>query len=97
MLNLSEDFREAALPLLDDGLVDALAWSIDLGWGRAIPDWAEALLEAYGEAGRLYAHGVELSLLSWPLRAASAPLARSARGGGRATTLRARHRALRLS
>jgi len=65
MLNVSEDFRAAALPLLEDAHVDSLAWSIDLGWNpRGVPDWAEALLEAYGAANRLYAHGVELSLLS---------------------------------
>lgn len=65
MLAAAEDFREAALPLFDAGIVEALEWSVDLGWGaRGVPDWADLLLGAYGEAGRLYGHGVELSLLS---------------------------------
>ena len=65
MLSPAEDFREAALPLFEQEIVDALEWSLDLGWGPGgVPDWAELLLEAYGEAGRLYAHGVELSLFS---------------------------------
>lgn len=65
MLAPAEDFREAALPLFEEGLVGALEWSVDMGWGPlGIPAWAEALLGAYGDAGRLYGHGVELSLLS---------------------------------
>ncbi len=65
MLAAAEDFREAALPLFDEGIVEALEHSVDLGWGaRGLPDWAELLLDAYGEAGRLYGHGVELSLFS---------------------------------
>lgn len=65
MLSPAEDFREAALPLFDEGVVEALEWSVDLGWGvRGVPAWAELLLGAYGEAGRLYGHGVEFSLLS---------------------------------
>ena len=65
MLMPAEDLREAALPLFEEGIVGALEWSLDVGWGpHGIPDWVEALLSAYDEAGRLYAHGVELSLLS---------------------------------
>ena len=64
-LNLSptEDLRVAALPLLEDGEVDCLEWSVDVGF-PGIPDWADALLEHFGEAGRLIAHGVELSPLT---------------------------------
>ncbi|MGE0786698.1 MAG: DUF692 family multinuclear iron-containing protein [Sandaracinaceae bacterium] len=65
MLLPAEDLRDAALPLLEAGRVEALEWSLDMGWaGQGIPDWCGALLDAYGAAGRLYAHGVELSLLS---------------------------------
>lgn len=61
----SEDFRAATLPLFERGLVDALEWNVDTGWSRlGPPDWVLALLAAYGEAGRLYGHGVEFSLLS---------------------------------
>jgi uncharacterized protein len=68
MLSPAEDFREAALPLFEAEQVGALEWSLDLGWGpNGVPDWAELLLGAYGEAGRLYAHGVEFSLLSGKL------------------------------
>lgn len=62
-LSPAEDLREAALPLLEAGEVDALEWSLDLGFG-GVPDWVEALLSHYGEAGRLVAHGVELSTLT---------------------------------
>jgi D-arabinose 1-dehydrogenase-like Zn-dependent alcohol dehydrogenase/uncharacterized protein (UPF0276 family) len=64
-LNLSptEDLRVAALPLLEGGEVDALEWSVDVGF-PGIPVWADALLEFFGESGRLVAHGVELSPLT---------------------------------
>lgn len=61
----SEDFRAAALPLFERELVDALEWNVDMGWSRhGLLDWVRALVDAYGAAGRLYAHGVELSLMS---------------------------------
>ena len=63
------DFREAALPLFSDGLVDAIEWDIDETWGfddapRAVPDWVDALLDVYADDGALYGHGVWFSLLS---------------------------------
>lgn len=65
MLHPAEDLREAMLPLFEAGVVDALEWSLDIGWGgQGTPPWCEALLGAYEAAGRLYAHGVEFSLLS---------------------------------
>lgn len=65
MLHPAEDLRDAALPLLEEGLVGALEWSVDIGWGgQGVPAWCDALMRAYQEADRLYAHGVELSLLS---------------------------------
>ncbi len=62
-LTPTEDLREAILPLLEEGVVDALEWSVDLGFG-GVPDWADALLAHYAEADRLVAHGVELSLFT---------------------------------
>ncbi|HEY5935726.1 MAG TPA: DUF692 family multinuclear iron-containing protein, partial [Kofleriaceae bacterium] len=57
----TEAVRVAALPLFEAGAVDAIEWTVDLGWNEPLPDWASALLEAYGDAGRLYGHGVTLS------------------------------------
>jgi uncharacterized protein (UPF0276 family) len=61
-LQLDDAFREAAYPLLEAGLVDALEWSFDMGWGPAgVPDWARALLDHYANEGRLLGHGVSYS------------------------------------
>lgn len=58
-------FAAATLPLFTDGLVDAVEWSFDLGWGpRGVPDWLEAVLDDYADAGALDGHGVSYSLLS---------------------------------
>lgn len=60
-----EDFRAASQPLFEQGLVDALEWNVDMGWGKpAVPAWARELLDAYSSDDRLYGHGVEFSLLS---------------------------------
>ncbi len=59
-----EDFRLAAGPLFAEGIVDAVEWSFDTLWGHPIPAWLEGLLDAYGEAGRLFGHGVHYSPLS---------------------------------
>ncbi|MCA9655218.1 MAG: DUF692 family protein [Myxococcales bacterium] len=62
---IEEPFRRAALPLLEEGLVDVLEHSFEIGWGRyPLPDWAEALLDHYAEAGRLWGHGVTMSPFS---------------------------------
>jgi uncharacterized protein (UPF0276 family) len=70
-LNLSAEhgFRVAAMPLFEAGLVDALEWDVDESWlggdaDRPVPDWAEAILDAYAEDDALYGHGVWFSLLS---------------------------------
>jgi len=64
-LMIEEPFRLAALPLFEDGLVDALEHSFEIGWGRhPLPEWAEALLDHYAEAGRLWGHGVTMSPFS---------------------------------
>lgn len=68
LVSATEDFRDASLPLFEEGLVDRLAWNLDMGWSsKGVPAWAAALLDAYEGAGRLHGHGVELSLLSTPL------------------------------
>jgi len=61
---LGDAFRRAAIPLFEAGAVDVLEYSFELGWARARPAWAEALLQHYGAAGRLWGHGVTYSTLS---------------------------------
>jgi uncharacterized protein (UPF0276 family) len=64
-LMIEEPFRLAVLPLLEAGLVDALEHSFEIGWGRhPLPDWADALLDHYAHAGRLWGHGVTMSPFS---------------------------------
>ena len=63
-LMLEDDFRMAAAPLFAQGIVDVLEWSFDTGWGRPMPEWADALLDHYGEQGRLLGHGVHYSAFS---------------------------------
>jgi len=63
-LMLEDDFRNAAAPLFAEGIVDVVEWSFDTGWGRVIPEWADALLDHYGEEGRLLGHGVHYSAFS---------------------------------
>jgi uncharacterized protein (UPF0276 family) len=66
-LMIEPDFLAATLPLFERGDVDVLEWSIDLGWTAAgTPSWAQALLDAFSARDRLYAHGVDLSVLSAP-------------------------------
>ena len=72
-LMLEDDFLRAALPLFDQGEVDVLEWSFDVGWSLpALPAWAESLLEDYSRGGRLLGHGVTFSALSgaWTARQA---------------------------
>lgn len=60
-----DDFRNAAYPLLENGEVEILEWSFDIGWGASgIPDWASSLLEYFSENNRLLGHGVTFSALS---------------------------------
>lgn len=63
-LMLGDAFRETALPLFEAGVVDAIEYSFELGWARPRPAWAEALLQHYGSAGRLWGHGVTFSPMS---------------------------------
>lgn len=58
-------FAAAALPLFDEGLVDVLEWSFDMGWGRTpTPDWVDGLLDDYALSGDLIGHGVSYSVLA---------------------------------
>ena len=70
-LMLEDDFLQATLPLFENGEVEALEWSFDIGWSRpAMPEWADALLNEYSEMGKLVGHGVTFSPLSgaWTAR-----------------------------
>ncbi len=59
------DFRLAVAPLLDEGKVAAIEWTPDAGWEPyVVPAWIERVLQFYGEAGRLYAHGFGFSPLT---------------------------------
>lgn len=60
----TDDFRRAALPLFAEGLVESLEWSVDVRYGGGIPSWFAGLLDHYGQADRLYAHGVHYSMLT---------------------------------
>ncbi|RTQ49681.1 DUF692 family protein [Hymenobacter gummosus] len=63
--NLDADILAAVYPLLEEGRVEALEWAFDaLYWAEQVPEWFEALLQAYAQAGRLIGHGVFFSLLS---------------------------------
>ncbi len=68
---MTEDrFKEAVEPLFAEGLVDALEWTPDIGWGNGLPRWAELALDTFSNAGRLYGHGFAFSPLSgaWETR-----------------------------
>lgn len=57
----TESQRSAALPLFESGEVGAIEHTVELGWDRELPAWFTTLLDHYGEAGRLYGHGVSYS------------------------------------
>ncbi len=66
----AEDVRAASAPLFAEGLVDAIEWSVDFGFGPgSIPTWIDDLLQHYASRDALFAHGVELS----PMTAELAP------------------------
>lgn len=64
--NLDADILSASLPLLEEGVVDALEWSFDALFRQdyITPDWFHELLTAYSNEGRLIGHGVFFSLFS---------------------------------
>jgi uncharacterized protein (UPF0276 family) len=58
-------YRSAVLPLFEAGVVDAIEWSFDQGWGvRGTPSWVPPLLDLYAQSGRLWGHGVSFSAAS---------------------------------
>ncbi len=63
--NLDRNILETALPLFEEGIVEAIEWSFDaLFQHEYIPDWFEQLLQVYAQEGRLIGHGVYYSLFS---------------------------------
>jgi uncharacterized protein (UPF0276 family) len=59
------EFLAAAYPLFEEGAVEVVEWSFDVGWPPArVPGWLDELLSHYGGAGRLLGHGVTYSPLS---------------------------------
>ncbi len=57
-------FATAAEPLFSEGIVSAVEWSFDIGWGSdPTPAWLDELLDFYCERGWLLGHGVSYSLL----------------------------------
>lgn len=57
-------FRDAAAPLFAAGEVDAVEWTIDMGFTAPIPAFVTAILAAFAPGGQLYAHGTGYSPLS---------------------------------
>jgi len=63
--NLDNNILSAALPLFEEGVVEAIEWSFDaLFRHKNIPDWFNELLGLFGNEGRLIGHGVYYSLFS---------------------------------
>ncbi len=63
--NLDQKLLQATLPLFETGQIEAIEWSFDTLYKvREIPEWFVALLEAFGNEGRLIGHGVYFSLFS---------------------------------
>ena len=64
-LMIEAGWSQAALPLLEGGQIDALEYSFEIGWTRAgRPPWADALLDHFAGADRLWGHGVTMSPFS---------------------------------
>lgn len=60
-----QPWLQAALPLLEGGLIDAIEWSFDCCWdGGEVPAWATELLNHFHAEQRLYGHGVTYSILT---------------------------------
>jgi len=63
--NLDAGILSASLPLLEEARVEAIEWSFDTLFKlETVPEWFEALLEAFSREGRLIGHGVFFSLFS---------------------------------
>lgn len=62
---LEDDFARSSFPLFEEGVIDALEWTVDAGWTPAgVPRWAADLLDFFGKNERLYGHGLRFSVLS---------------------------------
>lgn len=57
-------FRDAVAPLFAAGAVEAVEWTLDMGFGRELPAFVAMILDAYAPAGALYGHGTGYSPLS---------------------------------
>lgn len=63
--NLDANILSTALPLFEEGAVDAIEWSFDALFQHSnIPSWFEQLLQVFANEGRLVGHGVYYSLFS---------------------------------
>jgi len=63
--NLDRNILASALPLFEDGKVEAIEWSFDsLFKVKHIPEWFVELLDNFSSANRLLGHGVFFSLFS---------------------------------
>lgn len=63
--NLDADILSAAMPLLEEGRVEAIEWSFDTLFNvKEVPSWFTQLLKAYSDEKRLIGHGVFFSLFS---------------------------------
>jgi hypothetical protein len=63
--NLDQHVLKAALPLFEQGKIEAIEWSFDTLYKRKeVPDWFYELLQVYSQEHRLIGHGVFFSLFS---------------------------------
>lgn len=63
--NLNANVLKSAIPLFDDGIVDAIEWSFDTLFDHSkIPSWFIELLQAFSKEERLIGHGVHFSIFS---------------------------------
>ena len=58
-----DDFRVAAAPLFNDGLVEVVEWSFDMGWGQPLSPWLICILDSFSARNALLGHGVSYSVL----------------------------------
>jgi len=58
------DFLDATRELFDGDEVDALEWTLDVGWCADVSDDVRTTLAAFAERGALYGHGFAFSALS---------------------------------
>jgi uncharacterized protein (UPF0276 family) len=66
---VSDEYRAAVMPLIEEGIVEVLERTLDQEWvggygDQPEPPWATALADLYAEDDALYGHGVWLSAFS---------------------------------